>query len=436
MKRLLLSMLVGSSVGSLLAIGFLFLMPRLPQIFESAFFKKDSYAPTTIIKDISNIFKVDENQYFISSVDETISTTTKVVYADLGAMQIVLFDNGVQKESYPIISIGREGTAWQTPLGKFDMSYKMENHFSSLGHVWMPYSMHFFGNYFIHGWPYYSSGMPVATGYSGGCIRLNTPDAKNIFNFVDKKTQLIISTSSRKFEERKDFEYSVKESKPDIQSNFLIADLNTGEVVTSQKSKETVPAESFAKIMTGLTSLETLNQYQETVLDQNIVLISDVIYALLLNDNDEAGQVLYEHKNKNQYLLDMNTRAQSLGMYQTKYFDVNGKIETTVSSLDDTFKLMQYVNWYKPFLIKLLSSDKYEKNQLSIDSIHPLKKDQEYVAGFSNIEKREMITVQNLKGTPLENKTFVIIVTNSNNAEQDTRELIQWLKNSVKIRDN
>ncbi len=278
--------------------------------------------------------------------------------------------------------------------------------------------------------------MPVATGYSGGCIRLNTPDAKNIFNFVDKKTQLIISTSSRKFEERKDFEYSVKESKPDIQSNFLIADLNTGEVVTSQKSKETIPAESFAKIMTGLTSLETLNQYQETVLDQNIVLISDVIYALLLNDNDEAGQVLYEHKNKNEYLLDMNTRAQSLGMSQTKYFDVNGEIETTVSSLDDTFKLMQYINWYKPFLIKLLSSDKYEKNQLSIDSIHPLKKDQEYVAGFSNLEKREMITVQNLKGTPLENKTFVIIVTNSNNAEQDTRELIQWLKNSVKIRDN
>jgi len=438
-KKLIGSVLIGGAVGSLLAYGFLFIAPKLPDIFAEAFYYRLSENPTTLVEDLRNILIPSTEQYFIASVDQSVSTSTKVVYADLNAMEIKLFENGTQMQTYPIQSVGREGTAWQTPLGKFDMSYKNANHFSSIGHVWMPFSMHFFGNYFIHGWPYYTGGMPVAEGYSGGCIRLNTPDAEKIFDFVDKNTQLIVTISDKQLETQTDFEYHIKNSKPSLESKFLVADLDTGEVVASKDAKEVIAIDSFAKLMTGLISLETLNQYQETVLNQDIVSIADVLYVLLLGDNNDAGKLLYEHKNKNQYLLDMNTRARSLGMDQTLYKDVNGEDSTTTSSLEDSFKLLHYFKGYKPFMLKVLSLDTYTLGQDKITREYPFQKSQGYVAGFSNTSKTEMITLVTVdifssKTNSSTSKTFAIIVHGSADAGADTKELYEWLRVNLELK--
>ena len=50
----------------------------------------------------------------------------------------------------------------------------------------------FDGNYFIHGWPYYPDGTSVAKGYSGGCIRLSTEDAEELYGLVDIDMPIII----------------------------------------------------------------------------------------------------------------------------------------------------------------------------------------------------------------------------------------------------
>lgn len=435
MKRFLISVFVGGAVGVLVALGFLYIAPQLPYIFAKAFFYPQTHNPVTVIQDVVEKFKPNPNQYIISSVDQSISTTTKVIYADLGSMNISLYENGELKEQYPIKSIGREGTAWQTPLGMFKMNYKKENHFSSIGHVWMPYSMHFFGNYFIHGWPYYEGGMPVAEGYSGGCIRLNTPDAEKIFAFSDKSTQLIVTTSNKKEPlAQGDFKYKVEKDVPEIQSKFAVVDVETGEVVGSSRSQEQVPIGSFAKLMTGLISLETLNQYQDAILNQDIVKVADVLYALLLGDSNDAGTVLSEQKNKAQYLIDMNTRAQSLGMSATLYKDTNGDATSTVSSLEDTFKLLQYVYTYKPYLIKLLSLEGYTKDTFTISAIHPLKKISGYKGGFVSGDQKEMITFIEVQDGALKGKTFVVIVHDSFSSTEDTQKLIEWLGSGVSVR--
>lgn len=440
MKKFILSVLIGSITGSLLALGILFIAPQLPQIFATAFFTKAKQAPVVIVKDIQNIFSPATNQYIIGSVDQTIASSSKVVYADLGLMKITTYEQGQKVAEYPIRSVGREGTAWQTPIGKFDMSYKSVNHFSSIGHVWMPFSMHFFGNYFIHGWPYYEGGMPVAEGYSGGCIRLNTPDAEQIYAFVDKNTELVITTSNKNpIEQKTDFEYKIKESAPPLEGKYLVADIETGEVVAAQGAQEQIQIDSFAKLMTGLISLETLNQYQEAVLNQDIVKISDVLYALLMQDDNNAGDVLYAHKNKPQYLLDMNTRAQSLDMKQTKYLDTNGTSLGTVSSLEDTFKLIQYIQSYKPFLIKVLSLDSYTIGQSTQDAIHPLHTNDLYIAGFSNTKQDQMATLVSLDihssdAVTVEKKKFLILVHGDSYAAQDTQALQDWITRSVQLR--
>ena len=103
------------------------------------------------------------------------------VYADLKAMRIKYFDNGKVIWQKPIASIRNYGSKFDTPIGEFEALTKEKNHFSTYGEVWMPYSVQFHGDFYIHGWPYYPGGKPVARGYSGGCIRLETADMEELY---------------------------------------------------------------------------------------------------------------------------------------------------------------------------------------------------------------------------------------------------------------
>ena len=97
-----------------------------------------------------------------------------------------LFIDGVVYKEYSLLAI-REGFAkYNTPRGDFKALYKTENHLSSYFDVWMPYSIQFYGDYFLHGYPTYNDAdrTPVPYGTSGGCIRMNTEDMKEIYKLV------------------------------------------------------------------------------------------------------------------------------------------------------------------------------------------------------------------------------------------------------------
>ena len=119
-----------------------------------------------------------------ASVDSLSRAHTRFIAANLSEMRLYLFENGVATATYPILSKGKRGSRWETPTGLYKIETKEQDHFSSLGQVHMPQSMQFFGNFFIHGWPYYPDGTPVPEGYSGGCIRLSTDDATAVFEFA------------------------------------------------------------------------------------------------------------------------------------------------------------------------------------------------------------------------------------------------------------
>jgi hypothetical protein len=434
MKKIITSVLIGALVGVMLAFIFLFVRVKFADGLAD-FLTKERTANAPISELIKSPFGPKTDQYRISAHDASVPVEGKAVLANLGEMKITMYENGQQVGEYPIKSVGREGTAWQTPIGQFDMSYKKENHFSSIGHVWMPFSMHFFGNYFIHGWPYYPDGTPVPKGYSGGCIRMETVDAEQVFNFVDSDTTLVVVKSSDEAVVPADFSYDVTEYAPEVSASaYIVADLETGEVVAG-KNQKAAGAGDFAKIMTAIISLESLNQYHDVALNGQLMTIGDVLYSLILTDSDEAAGLLYDRRNHAQYLIDMDDRAKSIGMTQTIYEDVYGNDPETKSTLEDTFRLVQYIKWYKPFLFKALGKTEYEKDDISFESVHPLKDMDEYVSGFANAEGTSAMTVVSVKPSESsEEKAFAIIVQGSQNAGRDTAELIDWIQTSVRVR--
>ncbi len=106
------------------------------------------------------------------------------IYVNLKNMEITLYHDDMSVLKFPVLSIRAIGSKFDTPKGLFKIGTKEQLHFSSIGHVWMPYSMQFSGDFFIHGWPYYPDGTPVPQGYSGGCVRLSDEVAKAVYEFA------------------------------------------------------------------------------------------------------------------------------------------------------------------------------------------------------------------------------------------------------------
>ena len=134
--------------------------------------------------------------FFASTLKQLIASKVDFVEADLTQMRLTIHRSGEAAFTVPILTKGREGSWWETPAGFDRVETKEKSHFSTFGQVYQPWSMAFQGNFFIHGWPYHEDGTPVASTYSGGCIRLSTPDAKRVYDLVSIGTPVLVRTDA------------------------------------------------------------------------------------------------------------------------------------------------------------------------------------------------------------------------------------------------
>lgn len=115
----------------------------------------------------------------------------KFVDIDLSSMKLTMWENGAIVGEMPVAGKGNPARS-PTRTGLFTIKLKKNNHFSSISHVWMPWSMQYSGDYFIHGWPYWPDGSPLESKYSGGCVRLSTTDAQTLYEFADSGTYVLV----------------------------------------------------------------------------------------------------------------------------------------------------------------------------------------------------------------------------------------------------
>ena len=96
-----------------------------------------------------------DEKKFLNYKKNYIENEASFVEVDLRKMIVSLYGRGLLLKTLPVTMKGREGSWWETPTGNYKAILKERNHFSSIGKVWMPYSIQFYGNFFIHGLPYY-----------------------------------------------------------------------------------------------------------------------------------------------------------------------------------------------------------------------------------------------------------------------------------------
>jgi hypothetical protein len=301
---------------------------------------------------------LSDSDFFKKTKDLFIAQKANFIEADLSRMKLGLYKEGVLEKEVPILTKGKEGSWWETPAGIYKIGSKEKNHFSSFGHVFQPWSMTFQGNFFIHGWPYHPDGTPVASTYSGGCIRLADEDAQSIFDLANVGMPVLV------FE--KDFasdEFSYRTRTPDTTASvYFAADLKNNFVFLAKGSKDPIAPGDFGQLLGALVATDYINIEKNILLTEDMVSGAneprlvlgegvtpyDLLHLGIVGTSTAPTHVFSEILGKRRFASLFDDKARAVGMSHTKG-------DTTTP--EDLFYLSKYIYNNRNFLFKMSAGD-------------------------------------------------------------------------------
>lgn len=310
-----------------------------------------------------------ENHDFFDKVkNQFVTEKADFIEADLSRMILRVYKEGEMNYEVPILTKGREGSWWETPAGLYKINTKTDNHFSSIGRVWMPWAMQFQGNFFIHGETYYNDGTPTSSQYSGGCIRLKTEDAEKIYELVSIGTPLLVFEESFNSD---NFIYNNKKRFEIDSPSYLVADLMNNHIFAQESSTQAFEIGPITKLMTALVATEYINLDKYATVPKTALIdtekprfgegfqytIYQLLFPLLLEDSNEAAETIARNYGREIFIKQMNAKAKSIGMTNTVFVDPTGNAPENVSTAEDLFMLAKYINNNRSFIFDITSEN-------------------------------------------------------------------------------
>ncbi len=389
--------------------------------------------------------ELSNTDFFNEVKNKFIAEKKDFIESDLSKMELRVYLGGEVKKQVNILSKGREGSWWETPAGLYRVEGKEKNHFSSFGQVYMPWSMPFQGNFFIHGWPYYPGGEPVDSTYSGGCIRLATEDAKAVFDLVKSGVPVLVYDDGFKSDE---FKYNFMG--PQISANnFLAADLGNNFVFLEKNSTATVPIASITKLITAVVATEYINLEKELTVPEAAkvytsksrlkpgekVSLFDLLHLLLLESSNEAAITIANHLGPKRFVELMNLKAAALGMKNSKFVDSSGKEPENISSAEDLFVLSKYLFNNRSFILKIsagnIKNSAYGQSLYQdLENFNVFQDDPDFIGGKVGQTIEAGQTILSIFETELngQKRAIVIIALGSLDRVTDAKQMIEYVR--------
>ncbi|MBI5220228.1 MAG: L,D-transpeptidase family protein [Candidatus Liptonbacteria bacterium] len=385
--------------------------------------------------------------FFRNVRNQFIQSQTDFVEADLSEMVLRVYRAGNVALQVPIRTKGREGSWWETPAGLYRIESKEPDHFSTFGQVHQPWSMAFQGNFFIHGWPTHEDGSPVSSTYSGGCIRLLTPDAEQVYKLVRLQEPVLVY--AKQFESDG---FTYRQSAPEVSAgNYLVADLQSNFVLYEKDSTIAVPIASLTKLMTALIAAEYINLDRDITVSQSAIVFTSkprlragqsilafqLLYPLLMESSNEAAFALADRLGRERFVALMNTKAQALGMTDTRFVDPAGSGEGNVASAQDLFTLAKYLRNNRSFVLKLTTGRLRDSAYgppifTDLKNFNVFDADPDFIGGKVGQTTAARETILSLFDLDIQGqrRPVVIIVLGSEDRAKDATTLLQAIRTS------
>lgn len=386
---------------------------------------------------------------------QLISAETSFLEADLFSMELKLYEGGEIIEIVPIRAKGKKGSWWETPSGLYQVEAKLPNHFSSMSRVYMPWSIHFHGNFFIHGWPYLSNGQMVRSDTSGGCIRLKTEDAKKIYDLTKIGMPVLV------YHEEKTQEKIKYEFQPEIEADsFLIVDMDNNFVFFDKDSNSNYQLNYLTNLLIGVVSFEYINLTTPfNVLDEMLVesfvprlesgkkiSVYNLLFPLLMESSFEAAKALALLRGEDLFIKRLNDKASSLGMDNTYFYSIDLDNKENISSARDLFLLADYINKNRSLVFEISSLEEITPDIESshgqliwpdLKNLNHWSRDEDFVGGMRTTVdngKESAILVFNVKISGIRRK-IAFIILESIDLDGDVERIRNSIEVSFSIKD-
>jgi D-alanyl-D-alanine carboxypeptidase len=309
---------------------------------------------------------IAESDFFTTTEEKFIKGKLSFVAADLAKKELVVYREGVEALRVPIQATGKPGSWWETPAGLYAIQTKELSHYSTFGDVYQPWSMAFQGNFFIHGWPHYQDGTPVAGSYSGGCIRLTDEDSKQVYELTHVGMPVLVY-AQKATEDSFTYERGTVAVSA---TSYIVADIETGTMLSSKNIDERHPQGGLAHIMTALVAADHINLSRNLASfpPQDISLDTDsrfqatttasayaFLYPLLIEGSEVSALTLAQTLGEKRFVNLMNAKGSALGLHDTLFVDPTGESNDNVSTAHDLFRLSKHLYENKRFILNISS---------------------------------------------------------------------------------
>lgn len=231
--------------------------------------------------------------------------------------------------------------------------------------------------------------------------------------------------------------------------SFLVGDLDTGEIIFERKPNTQYPIASITKYMTAYTAAENLdpNELAEITTDKlrvegnrgrfrigDRLTIRELLYPLLLVSSNDAGEIIAQQSERNTFINRMRAAALKLDMNQTNFDDPTGLSKENYSTARDLFTMMQAVRRNYPQIIDISRLSFKENDQYQWRNINKASSFPEFrggKTGYTNAARQTSIGYYQIKLANDQIKNIAVVILQSNTRQQDTRNILEYLKRYV-----
>lgn len=392
-----------------------------------------------------------DSSYVLSTAQALANLVPQVVVVDTITETLTLTADGIDVLTAPLVSVPTHGSWRYIPAGAYQINDIKDERYSTLEQQYYPHSILFGTNYSLHGRPFQVGETTIERPIPQG-IQLSNADATALATLLHPDAVVLVRTSVAAGQSET-IRYQSTGPAVAVRS-YVVADIETGDVLAEATPQEAFPIASLTKLMTALLVVETYDLETEVVIaseqyvdslvprltENRTTSIFDLLQLLLLESSNEAAEVLATYIGRDLFVVQMNELAEKLDLRDTVFTDPSGLDDSNVASARDLLTLTQYIYNRYPFLLTITAEEQFidvarTNDFVDLENFNEVDGLDTFVGGKigeTRAAKQTSVTLHeiDLGGAA---RPVVIIVLGSDTRNSDVTRLHRWVENQFYI---